>query len=300
MEALRQAIELPLIKRNGVTLTLKREDLLFPLLSGNKFRKLKYNLEYAREKGFQTLLTFGGAFSNHLHATAAAGRHYGFRTIGLVRGEELAEKPLNPTLASARDNGMQLEFVSRETYRRKSEMPFLKSLQERFGPVFILPEGGTNQRAVRGCEEILGEGDREFSHICCPVGTGGTLAGLARSASQDQKVLGYPAIRAESLEAELRSWIPGAQWRLVGDYHFGGYGKVNRGLIDFINEFREVTGVALDPVYTGKMMFGILEGIRLNDFPAGSQILAIHTGGLQGRAGMNMRLKKKNLPLLHL
>ena len=300
MEAVRQAIELPVFKRHGVTLTLKREDLLFPLLSGNKFRKLKYNLEFARKEGFQTLLTFGGAFSNHLHATAAAGKHYGFRTIGLVRGEELAERPLNPTLAAARENGMQLEFVSRETYGRKAEQPFLESLQERFGPVFILPEGGTNERAVQGCAEILGEADREFSHICCPVGTGGTLAGLARSAQKDQQVLGYPALRGEGLEAELRSWIPGAHWRLVGAYHFGGYAKVNRELVNFINGFRKATGVALDPVYTGKMMYGILEGIRRQDFPEGSRILAIHTGGLQGIAGMNMRLKKKNLPLLHL
>lgn len=300
MEALRQAVELPVIERYGVTLTLKREDLLFPLLSGNKFRKLKYNLEHAREQGFKTLLTFGGAFSNHLHATAAAGKYYGFRTIGMVRGEELGGKPLNPTLASARENGMQLEFVSRETYRRKSEKPFQKSLLERFGPVYILPEGGTNERAVRGCEEILSEGDRVFSHICCPVGTGGTLAGLARSARKDQQVLGYPAIRAEGLEAELRRWIPGEHWRLTREYHFGGYGKVTPELVDFINNFQEATGVSLDPVYTGKMIYGILAGIRRKDFPEGSRILAIHTGGLQGRAGMNMRLKKKNLPLLYL
>ena len=300
MEALRQAIELPVLKRHRITLTLKREDLLFPLLSGNKFRKLHYNLEYAREQGHKTLLTFGGAFSNHLHATAAAGKHYGFRTIGLVRGEELAEQPLNPTLASARENGMHLEFVSREAYRRKSEASFQKSLLDRFGPVYILPEGGTNELAVRGCEEILVEGDRGFSHICCPVGTGGTLAGLARSATPDQEVLGYPAIRGEGLETEVRGWIPGDHWRLVGEYHFGGYGKVSPELIEFINGFKEATGVALDPVYTGKMIYGILAGIRRGDFPEGSRILAIHTGGLQGLAGMNMRLKKKNLPLLHL
>ena len=300
MEAVRQAIDLPLLKRHGVTLTVKREDLLFPLLSGNKFRKLKYNLDHAREVGHQTLLTFGGAFSNHLHATAAAGRQYNFRTIGLVRGEELREKPLNPTLAYARDNGMQLVFISRELYRKKSELPFLESLQRQYGPVFILPEGGTNERAIRGCEEILTEGDRDYTHVCCPVGTGGTLAGLARSTAPGQQVLGYPAIRAGGLESEMRSWIPGDHWRLLNDFDFGGYGKVSRELIEFINEFKEATGVALDPVYTGKMMFGILEGIRQKHLPEGSRILAIHTGGLQGNAGMNVRLKKKNLPLLHL
>lgn len=300
MEAVRQAIDLPLLKRHGVTLTMKREDLLFPLLSGNKFRKLKYNLEHAREMGYQTLLTFGGAYSNHLHATAAAGRYYNFRTIGVVRGEELEGRPLNPTLANARENGMQLVFISRELYRKKSELPFLDSLQHHYGPVFILPEGGTNQRAIRGCEEILTQGDWNYTHVCCPVGTGGTLAGLSRSAAPGQQVLGYPAIRAGRLGSELRSWIPGGHWRLIHDFHFGGYGKVNRDLIEFINDFKEVAGVALDPVYTGKMMFGILEGIRRKDFPEGSRILAIHTGGLQGSAGMNVRLKKKNLPLLHL
>ena len=279
MEAVRQAIQLPILQRHGVTLTMKREDLLFPMLSGNKFRKLKYNLERAREMGYQTLLTFGGAYSNHLHATAAAGRHFNFRTIGLVRGEELRGMPLNQTLAYARDNGMQLVFISREMYRKKSEPSFLDSLQEQYGPVFILPEGG---------------------HVCCPVGTGGTLAGLARSAFPGQQVLGYPAIRATGLEAELSNWIPGDHWQLVNDFHFGGYGKVTRDLIEFINGFRGATGVALDPVYTGKMIFGILEGVRRNDYPDGSRILAIHTGGLQGNAGMNVRLKKKNLPLLHL
>ena len=300
MEAVRQAIELPFLQHQGVTLTMKREDLLFPMLSGNKFRKLKYNLERAREMGYQTLLTFGGAYSNHLHATAAAGRHFNFRTIGLVRGEELRGMPLNQTLAYARDNGMQLVFISREMYRKKSEPSFLDSLQEQYGPVFILPEGGTNQNAIRGCEEILTEGDREYTHVCCPVGTGGTLAGLARSAFPGQQVLGYPAIRATGLEAELSNWIPGDHWQLVNDFHFGGYGKVTRDLIEFINGFRGATGVALDPVYTGKMIFGILEGVRRNDYPDGSRILAIHTGGLQGNAGMNVRLKKKNLPLLHL
>lgn len=300
MEAVRQPIDLPLLRHHGVSLTLKREDLLFPLLSGNKFRKLKYNLRHAREEGYQTLLTFGGAYSNHLHATAAAGRQYNFRTIGLVRGEELAGRAPNPTLAFARENGMQLVFVSRDEYRKRAEKPFLESLQERYGPVFILPEGGTNEKAIRGCEEILTEGDRGYTHICCPVGTGGTLAGLARSAAPGQRVIGYPAIRAAGLASELRSWVPGDHWQLIHEYHFGGYGKVNRELIEFINGFKEGTGVALDPVYTGKMIYGLLEGIRRQQFPEGSRILAIHTGGLQGNAGMNVRLKKKNLPLLHL
>ena len=300
MQAPVQEIALPWPGTYDVRLFIKREDLLFPLLSGNKYRKLKYNLLHARETGHDTLLTFGGAYSNHLHATAAAGKRYGFRTIGLVRGEELAAAPLNPTLAAARRNGMQLEFLTRERYRQKTAPDFLASLGMRYGQAYVLPEGGTNERAVQGCAEILGPGDREFSHVCCAVGTGGTLAGLARAAAPEVQVRGYPALRAAGLEASLRSWIPGGHWSLVGDYHFGGYARMSRELVEFINGFKGRTGVPLDPVYTGKMLYGILSDIRSGKFPRGSQILAIHTGGLQGRAGMNMRLAKKNLPLLRL
>lgn len=300
MQAPVQEIALPSSGPSDVRLFIKREDLLFPLLSGNKYRKLKYNLRHARQEGYDTLLTFGGAYSNHLHATAAAGKRYGFRTIGLVRGEELAKAPLNPTLAAARSNGMQLEFLSRGRYRQKTSASFLASLRERYGRVFILPEGGTNERAIRGCAEILGPGDRDFSHVCCAVGTGGTLAGLARAAAPGMQVRGYPAIRAAGLQASLRPWIPGEHWTLVGDYHFGGYGRIERELVEFINDFKGRTGIPLDPVYTGKMLYGILSDIQAGKFPPGSRILAIHTGGLQGRAGMNMRLAKKDLPLLRL
>jgi 1-aminocyclopropane-1-carboxylate deaminase len=299
-EAPLQAVELPLLSRRGVSLSLKREDLCFPQLSGNKYRKLKYNLQAARDGGFETLLTFGGAFSNHLHATAAAGRQYGFATVGIVRGEELAGSPLNPTLADARANGMRLVFLSREAYRMKDDPAFLQGLQHRYGPAYVLPEGGTNALAVKGCGEILGEADQGFDLVCCPVGTGGTLAGLAQSARGPQRVQGYPALRAPALEASLRGWIPGQGWELVAGYHFGGYGRVTPELIGFINTFREQTGIALDPVYTGKMVYGILEEVRLGRLPEGSRILAIHTGGLQGIRGMNMRLQKKGLPLLQL
>ncbi|MEJ2161987.1 MAG: pyridoxal-phosphate dependent enzyme [Robiginitalea sp.] len=300
MEAVIQKIELPELKRLGITLAIKREDLLFPMLSGNKYRKLKYNLRLAGEQGHTTLITFGGAFSNHLHATAAAGQQYGFRTIGFVRGEELDKQPLNPTLSEARDRGMQLEFISRERYRKKADPVFIGAIQARHGRAYFLPEGGTNELAIKGCEEILGAADRDYTHICCAVGTGGTLAGIVRAARSGQKVQGYPALRASGLGAALGRWIPGKNWELIEEYHFGGYAKIDRSLIDFINEFHELTGVPLDPVYTGKMIYGILQEIQLGRIEEGSSILAIHTGGLQGTRGMNMRLQKKNLPLLHL
>lgn len=300
MEALLQAIDLPGLRSAGISLSIKREDLLFPELSGNKYRKLKYNLAHARQAGHHTLITFGGAYSNHIHATAAAGRVHGLRTIGLIRGEELGGLPLNPTLQFARDQGMELVFIPREQYRRKEDPTFLRETLDRYGPACILPEGGTNERAILGCAEILGEADRGFTHICCPVGTGGTLAGLARSAGEGQRVQGYPALSAPAFEAGLRRWIPGSHWELIPDYHFGGYARVSASLVRFINAFRRDTGIPLDPVYTGKMLYGILEEARLGRFPEGSRILAIHTGGLQGIPGMNARLRKKNLPLLQL
>ena len=300
MEATIVPVQLPDLTKHNVTLYVKREDLLFPNLSGNKYRKLKYNLEAAQTSGHKTLITFGGAFSNHLHATAAAGKEYGFRTIGLVRGEELGEKPFNPTLSQAAEWGMKLIFISRKDYKLKTDPEFLKTLMQHYGPAYPIPEGGTNELAVRGCSEILTQEDRNFSHICCPVGTGGTLAGLSRSAQPGQRILGYPALKAPDFQKELDTWISADNWELIPDYHFGGYGKVNKELIDFINDFKQKTGIPLDPVYTGKMLFGILADIRYGRLSAGSRVLAIHTGGLQGIAGMNMQLKKKNLPLLHL
>lgn len=300
LEAPIQHIDLPELRDFGVVLDIKREDLLFPRLSGNKYRKLKYNLQAAREEGKAQLVTFGGAFSNHLHAVAAAGKLYGLKTIGFVRGEEFADQPLNPTLSQAKDFGMKLEFISRGQYRLKTTPGFLEAIERRHGPSYILPEGGTNDLAIRGCMEILGEGDAKYSHICCSVGTGGTLAGIVRASFPDQRIQGYPALRTSSLEKEIGHWMPKDNWELISDYHFGGYGKISSSLIHFINEFREVTGVPLDPVYTGKMIYGILQEIRRGRIPEGSQVLAIHTGGLQGIAGMNMRLRKKNLPLLYL
>ena len=298
MKSVTQLIRLPLLERKKMELYVKREDLLFPELSGNKYRKLKYNLQKAAERGHGALLTFGGAFSNHIHATAAAGKLFGFKTIGLIRGEELAEKPLNPTLQAARDNGMQLVFISREAYRQKADPGFLERIKIDYEAPYILPEGGTNEAAIAGCSEILSPEDQQFHYICCSVGTGGTLAGLASAAATNQTVLGFPALKGEGFFRELSDLIPSNNWALVDRYHFGGYGKINRELIEFINGFYRETGIPLDPVYTGKLFYGILEEVRVDGFKAGSKILAIHTGGLQGIEGMNLKLRKKNLPLL--
>ncbi|CAM3635526.1 1-aminocyclopropane-1-carboxylate deaminase [Flavobacterium saliperosum S13] len=292
--------EIKLANSQNISLFIKREDLLHPEISGNKFRKLKYNLVEAQSEGYSKLLTFGGAFSNHIAAVAAAGKKYGFETVGVIRGEELSDRISdNPTLLSAQKNGMKFVFVSREQFRKKDSLEFLKCLREEYHDFYFLPEGGTNALAIKGCAEILTNDDVDFTHVCCAVGTGGTLSGIINSASGNQKVLGFPALKGSFLSDDIRSFVKNTNWELISDYHFGGYGKINEELIRFLNEFYETTNIPLDPVYTGKMMFGIHDLIQKGNLPPGSRILAIHTGGLQGVQGMNLLLKKKRLPLLN-
>ena len=290
------AIELP----NGISLVMKREDLIHPFVSGNKFRKLKYNLLQAKAESQTTLLTFGGAYSNHIAAVAYAGRENGFQTIGIIRGDELADKiASNPTLKFAQECGMQFEFVSREDYRLKTEATFLEQLENKFGSFYLIPEGGKNALAIKGCEEILTQEDGNFDYVACAIGTGGTISGIINSALPHQKILGFPALKGDFLQDEIRNFVQNDNWELITDYHFGGYGKVNTVLVDFINRFLEKTKIPLDPVYTGKMVFGIVDLIEKNYFPENATILLIHTGGLQGIQGMNLKLKNKGVPILH-
>jgi 1-aminocyclopropane-1-carboxylate deaminase len=291
--------QLPFTFPRNITVTIKREDLLHPHISGNKFRKLKYNIQKAQRLGKTALLTFGGAYSNHIAATAAAGKVYGFKTIGIIRGDELADKiDDNPTLLFAAGCGMRFKFVTRETYRHKTEPEFLAALEAEFGDCYIVPEGGTNVLAVKGCEEILTEEDHRFTHVCCAVGTGGTISGLINSATQGQQVLGFPALKNANLQDDILTFAKSGNWQLMEDYHFGGYGKVTPELVQFMNDFTEKTAIPLDPVYTAKMVFGVIDLIENGYFAAGSSILLIHTGGLQGIAGMNAQLIKKNLPTI--
>ncbi|CAI2766977.1 1-aminocyclopropane-1-carboxylate deaminase/D-cysteine desulfhydrase [Flavobacterium collinsii] len=291
--------EIHIVLPNAISLTIKREDLIHPFVSGNKFRKLKYNLLQAKAEHQETLLTFGGAFSNHIAAVAYAGKEQGFRTIGIIRGDELFDKiEENPTLKFAQENGMQFEFVTREEYRHKNESVFIEKLKGKFGDFYLVPEGGTNELAVKGCEEILTEEDAIFDFVCCAVGTGGTISGLINGALPNQKILGFPALKGDFLTDEIRIFAKKDNWDLISDYHFGGYGKVNLELIEFINAFFEENKVPLDPIYTGKMFFGVIDLIHKNYFPAHSKILLVHTGGLQGIKGMNIKLKQKKLPIL--
>lgn len=296
--SLNQAI--PINLPMGISLVIKREDLIHPFVSGNKFRKLKYNLLQAKAENQSTHLTFGGAYSNHIAAVAYAGKENGFQTIGIIRGDELGDKiESNPTLKFAQECGMQFEFVSRETYRLKTEATFLEQLQQQYGAFYLIPEGGTNTFAIQGCEEILTPEDASFDYVACAIGTGGTISGIINSVLPHQKVLGFPALKGNFLQDEIRNFVRQDNWELITDYHFGGYGKVTNELIDWINQFYEQTQIPLDPVYTGKMVFGIVDLIAKNYFPENAKILLIHTGGLQGIQGMNLKLKNKGLPILH-
>ena len=292
-----------LLRKKEITLVVKREDLLHEHVSGNKFRKLYYNVIVAQEKGYDTLLTFGGAFSNHIAATAAAGKELGIKTIGVIRGDELGknlEQTLqqNPTLRFAVSQGMRLHFVSREAYRRKTEPEFIANLYQIFGKFYLVPEGGTNELAVKGTEEILTPEDESFDYVCSAIGTGGTIAGLINSAKPHQKVLGFPALKESFLHKNIAKYTHSDNWELIRDYNFGGFAKINKDLVEFINMVFTLHDLPLDPVYTGKMLYGIVDMIKKDYFPKGSKILAIHTGGVQGKAGMNLRLAKKGLPLL--
>ncbi len=265
-----------------IQLFLKRDDLLHPLVSGNKWRKLKYNLVAAQEDGFHTLLTFGGARSNHLYATAAAGQLFGLKTIGIVRGDEPALLD-SPTIQFCQSAGMTIHQISRATYREKETPEFLAHLQHQYGPAYILPEGGTNDLAIQGTAEIMLEIIAQLGRapdaVCCAVGTGGTVWGLAETAPPETAVLGFMA---------LKGWHPPLDparpyLSYQTDYHFGGYAKTTPNLLQFMADFETQTGILIEQVYTAKMLFGVLDLARKGFFAENATVVAVHTGGLQGR-----------------
>lgn len=278
-----------------VKLLIKREDLIHQEIQGNKWRKLRYNLTKAVQENHHTLLTFGGAYSNHIAATAYACWSAGLDLICVIRGEE-ANKD-NPTLKRAKELDAELHFVSREDYRKKIEPAFIQGLEEKFGRFYLIPEGGANPEGVKGCSEILGEVEQNFDIVCCAMGTGTTVAGLLLSLSADQRLIGFPALKGgEFLKDEVlklmdgsglksEQEVPTLNWQLSTDYHFGGFAKMKPELMEFINGFQDRTGIPLDPVYTSKMMFGIYDLIEKGEIKNGQTVLAIHTGGLQGWGG---------------
>lgn len=290
-----QEIKLPKIADLNVKLSILREDLSHPEISGNKYRKLKYNLIEAEKLGFKKLITFGGAFSNHIAATAAAGKLYNFETIGIIRGEELESKiEENATLRFAKQCGMQLYFISREEYRAKNDLNFLEQLKSKFPNAYIVPEGGTNDLAIKGCKEILYDKCFDYDYIGSAIGTCGTIAGLIESCANHQKILGFPSLKGDFITNDIQQLTSKNNFTIFNDYHLGGYGKVNEELINFINDFKHLNGIQLDPIYTGKMFLGITDLVKKNYFTNNTSILLLHTGGLQGIEGMNNFLRKKN------
>ncbi|MEH2210762.1 1-aminocyclopropane-1-carboxylate deaminase/D-cysteine desulfhydrase [Nostoc sp.] len=299
-----QQINSEIARHAGVELYVLRLDLMHPWVNGNKWFKLKYNLLEAKEKNFTTLLTFGGAYSNHIYATAAAGNLFGFRTIGVIRGEE--RLPLNATLSFAVQQGMQLVYLNREMYRQRNTPALEEYLRQRFGEVFIIPEGGSNLNGVRGCTEIVNDATIAFDRICVACGTATTLAGIALSLHKEQRAIAFPVLKNGAFLTQeienllinyLASGLPSpysspASWELVCDYHFGGYAKVNDELLLFSQQFTQEHGVPLDYVYTAKMFYGVMDLLQQGFFCKGDRLLLVHTGGLQGNVGMEERLQR--------
>ena len=279
-----QTIPYQQITVEGFEISIKRLDLVHPQISGNKFFKLKYNLLAAQQQGYKKLLTFGGAYSNHIAATAYAAQLFDFESLGIIRGEELASKPLNLTLNTAQQFGMQLQFVMRETYRQKQSPAYLAQLQQDYPDYYVIPEGGTNPLAIQGCAEILSDADRQnYALICCAVGTGGTIAGLIEASHSQQQVLGFSALKGDFLCREIQQLTEKRNWQITDQYCCGGYAKTTPELLQFIRTFEQQYNIPLEQIYTGKMLLGLIDLIQQGTFPKDHRILVIHSGGLQGR-----------------
>lgn len=279
-----QTIPYQQITVEGFEISIKRLELVHPHISGNKFFKLKYNLLAAQQQGYKKLLTFGGAYSNHIAATAYAAQLFGFESLGIIRGEELASKPLNSTLHTAQRFGMQLQFVTREAYRHKQSSAYLAQLQQDYPDYYVIPEGGTNALAIQGCTEILSDEDRQnYDLICCAVGTGGTITGLIEASHSQQHVLGFSVLKGDFLSTEVKQLTPKRNWQIIDQYCCGGYAKTTPELLQFIQDFEQQYDIPLEQIYTGKMLLGLTDLIQQGAFPRDHRILVIHSGGLQGR-----------------
>lgn len=284
----------PLLQAYGVQLAIKREDMLHPVVSGNKWRKLKYNLLEASEQGYKSLLSFGGAYSNHIHALASVGKALDFTTIGVIRGESFVEA--NPSLADALRFGMQLYFVDRQTYRRRNDTDYTDRLQQRFGPCYLLPEGGSTPLAVKGVAELWQEVKEPFDYVALAAGTGATAAGVIQGAPADTEVRVFAVLKGGGfLRHEIEVYLNGmdstARWQLYENFHGGGYARLTPRLVAFMDRFEALHAIPLDPIYTAKMLYGVYAQIRSGEIAPGSRVLAIHTGGLQGRRGMEERMQ---------
>lgn len=293
-----QPIPEDFIQKRDISLYLLRIDLLHEHISGNKWFKLKYNIAEMLKNKQCSLLTFGGAYSNHIAATAYAGKVYQIKTIGIIRGEKTLA--LNPTLKFATECGMQLHFISRKNYAQKDSAELMDFLKEQFGSFYLVPQGGSNQLGFKGCKEISKEINIPFQYICCACGTGTTLAGITSSLSPRQYAIGFSALKGEdTLSNDVRRMLleyeenTNTNWHIETNFHFGGYAKITKDLTDFIKNFKFKHNTDLDLIYTGKMMYGLYKRIEENYFPPKSVIIAIHSGGIQGNKGMSEKYHLK-------
>ena len=295
-EVIIQNISYPETDKAGIKLSIARIDRVNPLASGNKYYKLSPNFNYAREHGYSRLLSFGGAYSNHIHALALYASEQGFKTIGIIRGE--SDYANNPTLTDAQKAGMKLEFVTREEYRRRNDEDYLKQLQQRYPDALIIPEGGSSQLAVSGCQALMHSINKikQCDIVAVASGTGATFAGLVCGLNNEQTAISYAALRDSSLDKRIRKYLEKQRCKntnyeiISADY--GGFAKFNKELLDFILSFYKKTSVLLDPIYTGKMLFRFMEQVKRGNFTRNTSICMIHSGGLQGWRGMKPQVIK--------
>jgi 1-aminocyclopropane-1-carboxylate deaminase len=289
-EATVDSLLLKELSEKNIKADVLRLDKIHHIISGNKWFKLKYYLEDAVENNFKTILTFGGAYSNHIIATAYAAKMFGLKSIGIIRGEAPHEP--SHTLLDAKKYGMQLEFISRDDYKRKKENKFSEELKINFPGCFVIPEGGAGIPGVQGSAEILSSiRHHHYSHILCAIGTGTMFAGILNAASPLQKIIGVPVLKGMNIMPDEMNNLTHhskkrAHFEIIYDYHFGGYGKKNAVLISFMNSFYEQSGIPTDFVYTGKLFYAAIDLVKKDFFPPGSSLIIIHSGGLQGNASL--------------
>jgi 1-aminocyclopropane-1-carboxylate deaminase len=269
-----------------------RLDLIHPVVSGNKWFKLRLNMNHAIAAGFKTIVTPGGGYSNHLVATAYAAKLFGLRAIGVVRGRY---DKLTPTLESCKEYGMELVFVTKEDYDGRHEPGWVRSIVAHFDEIFMIPEGGANEWGRTGAGLLSRFVHKDYTHVALSVGSGTTMIGLRNKTDSAQQILGFAPMKEG---AYLKKYITGhldegkdSNWQLFDNWHFGGFGKWNNGLIGFMNDFYLQNKIPLDIVYTSKMMFGIREMLAGDRFAPTDKILCIHTGGLQGNASVKEQLE---------
>jgi len=296
-------LHLPLLNRTGVDVAVMRLDKLSPIMSGNKLFKLHQNIEFARDNHFSPIISFGGAYSNHIHALAMAGQYYGIDTVGIIRGDQ--PKKMSDTLQDALACGMQLEFVSRADYRSKNDDDYLESLSKRWPAGHIIPEGGSNTLGVNGCQSIVtllaSEIGNSYDAVALACGTGSTLAGIALAVPENKQVFGFPVLKGgDFLKEDVQQHLlkidaaPRSNWQLVNGYDFGGYANVTDELVTFMTDMFESNALPLDGVYTAKALYGLLDQIEQSHFDSGQRVIFIHTGGLQGNRGFFERYPEIN------